>query len=773
MTVLDPNGKEVPLGSLLGGGGEAEIFQVADKPQSAAKIYRKPTRHHEAKLKAMIASPPHDPTAHLGHATICWPESLLYDQSGSCIGFLMHRVDTSTHVPVLKIYNPLDRQAVSLSITWKYIVRTAENIAAAVEAIHSQKHVIGDFNESNVLVANNALVTLVDCDSMQVQDPLKGTIYRCLVGKPDFTPPELQGVEFGKADRTAVHDNFGLGVLLFLLLMEGTHPYNGIWRGLGDPPVLEKRIRNGNSPYAGDIESDFMPAAPPFEILPRMIREMFIRCFRDGYRDPSVRPDAAEWKTALSAMESELVECPESPRHIYSSHLPECPWCERKKLLGGIDAYPIQSQQIVRRPPPVIPPPTIPAPFPKPSKGVWWRRPLVKRSVAAAGLLAIGASLWISARQPIKELWIDLDIATWINPQPRLTLSPMTICTSLDEKGNPAGESDTFTLAQVRKSGIMVALKYAYANPQRNTFQFRWTIGTRTYETEVHKFEQATDFIGLNLGKNLPAGQHRIEFLVDGKVERESLMNIQSAPDAGVAAKSRPANSAQTIDPGLKNESAPTGVTIPAISEHQIQNRQGVDPSSSEQVETSRPETRSVVHQALHYHGIGSCTGQLRFTADEIEFTSNQHAFKFNVKEVKVGSDSIQDPGGRDWRFAIPGTDIQAVIGKWARGELFPASPGADSSITKAAPALMPIAPKVFKARHKHLLGGCQGELRFTGDSIEFTSDQHYVKYSLDQVTIQGDGVQDRSGRSWNFEIPGENPAQILRLWKMEKLFRQ
>ena len=166
MLIYDPNGNAVPLGRKLGGGGEAEIFDVSDQPQYAAKVYRNPTPYGEAKLQAMVASPPHDPTLHLGHPSICWPKFLLFNQAGTCVGFLMHRVDVSTHVPAFKLYNPQDRQGVSLNITWKYLVRFATNITAALEAIHAQGHVIGDFNESNILVANSALVTLVDCDSM-------------------------------------------------------------------------------------------------------------------------------------------------------------------------------------------------------------------------------------------------------------------------------------------------------------------------------------------------------------------------------------------------------------------------------------------------------------------------------------------------------------------------------------------------------------------------------------------------------------------------------
>ena len=62
-----------------------------------------------------------------------------------------------------------------------------------------------------------ALVTLVDSDSFQVT--VGDKIYRCTVGKTEYTPPELQGTRFADIDRGADHDPFALAILIFQLLM--------------------------------------------------------------------------------------------------------------------------------------------------------------------------------------------------------------------------------------------------------------------------------------------------------------------------------------------------------------------------------------------------------------------------------------------------------------------------------------------------------------------------------------------------------------------------
>ncbi len=777
MIILDPSGKDVPLGQKLGGGGEAEIFEVSDQPRVVAKIYRKPTRFHESKLQAMIASLPIDPTLHLGHATICWPTSLLYNQSGTCAGFLMPRVDTSTHVPALKIYNPKDRQGVSLNITWKYIIRTAGNIASAVEAIHLQHHVIGDFNESNILVANNALVTLVDCDSMQVHDPLKGVIYRCLVGKPDFTPPELQGYEFAKVDRCAAHDNFGLAVIIFLLLMEGTHPFNGVWRHKGDPPVLEERIGHGISPYAGDEDVSFTPSAPPFEILPPHIVALITRCFKEGHRNPSLRPPPAEWKTALAELEENLAQCPDSVRHLYSNHLPVCPWCERKVILGGIDPYPIHPQQLPSRVPSAHagsnPAPADPSNILPSANIPMWRRPRVKRLFIGISAALFATLLWLWIRNPLKELWMALDVASIFYPPPVLRLTPLTACTGLDSTGAPVGISDTFTLSQVQKTGIMVILNYSNAIPQKNSFQVRWKIEGKTYESTLHKFEQKADFIHLNLGKSLPAGSHTIEFLVDGKVEATASITILPSPDTGVSTKGpRTKPPAAIPSPGAVkgaaeelSESAPADVRK-ADSPPMVKD-------AGEGVAIQVPPEKSVTYKARHWHGIGSCSGDLTLTSRSIEFTSEQHAFKYEHAEVRVHDDALRDPRGKDWRFSIQGLEASELLDKWRRGELFPGSPNNEVTAAKSPKAPEESSMRIFKAKHKHRFGSCQGELKLTGNSLEFSSPQHYVKYDIQKVVVDGDGVDDQSGRSWHFEIPGEDAGQILRLWKGGKIFNK
>ncbi|ARV57713.1 hypothetical protein BZZ01_02830 [Nostocales cyanobacterium HT-58-2] len=339
-----PNQKisNINLATSLGRGGEACIYTVPTDAGLVAKVYHKPTPAQARKLEVMLAHPPENPTASLGHISIAWPIELLHSSDGSTevIGFLMPRIRGMR--PIIDFYNPRTRRQHCPLFNYQYLIRTARNLASAFAALHASGYCVGDVNESNILVGDTALVTIVDTDSFQVQDPENGVVYRCHVGKPEFTPPELQNKTFAQCDRSFAHDLFGLAVLIFQLLMEGTHPFSGIYQGAGEPPPYEARIGAGHFTYSQKRRVPYVPTpiAPPWDILPLSLQELFIRCFEDGHNDPQMRPSAQTWLTALADAENSLISCTINPQHRYSNHLDRCPWCERSLRLGGRDPFP-------------------------------------------------------------------------------------------------------------------------------------------------------------------------------------------------------------------------------------------------------------------------------------------------------------------------------------------------------------------------------------------------------------------------------------------------
>ncbi|MBE9041674.1 PD40 domain-containing protein [Oscillatoriales cyanobacterium LEGE 11467] len=354
------NGQIITLNTELGGGGEGKIYALDRDSTLVAKVYHKPTSAAECKLKAMLLHPPYDPDAAANRVSIAWPVDLLI-RGGKTVGFLMPRVDGMRAVH--DFYNPKTRRDRCPFFNYLYLHRTAQNLAVAISRLHGCGYVVGDVNESNILVSKRALVTLVDTDSFQVRDRRSNAVYHCPVGKPEFTPPELQGKTFRNLKRTPEQDRFGLAVLIFQLLMEGTHPFAGVYTGRGDPPAIEVRIAAGHFPW-GDCPADTLrerrvpyrptPVAPAFEVLHPKLRRLFLQCFENGHRYPAARPDALAWVEALDVAQRELVTCSVNPQHRYGKHLSCCPWCDRTRQLGGRDPFPTQENlaRSRRLPPP-------------------------------------------------------------------------------------------------------------------------------------------------------------------------------------------------------------------------------------------------------------------------------------------------------------------------------------------------------------------------------------------------------------------------------------
>lgn len=322
-------GESFQLEQELDRGGEARIWTVQREPNLLAKIYHDPTPQREAKLRAMLTNPPRQPSTHTAFA---WPIGLLYEQT-RFVGFLMPRLH-GTH-SIFRYYNPPLRRQIHATVPWDYFLHhCARNLAIAVNAIHARGHVVGDLNESNTLVDARALVTLVDTDSFQIRDTHTQTIYRCPVGKAEFIPPELQGVELKAVDRCIEHDQFSLSVLIFLLLMEGYHPFSG---RLLTPESVGRVdlycIKRGWFPYAAGTPAEPPPGAPALRRLHPDLQDLFQRSFVSGHKRLQQRPTAAEWDAALDVASESLIQCKAEPSHVYSRHLRRCPHCSPESLV--------------------------------------------------------------------------------------------------------------------------------------------------------------------------------------------------------------------------------------------------------------------------------------------------------------------------------------------------------------------------------------------------------------------------------------------------------
>ena len=352
-TVWDSVGKRVDLRGELGSGGEGTVYTLRDDPELVAKIYHpsKLSADTRKKLELMISYPPVTKDDHTGHLFVSWPTKLLYDALGGAFrGFLMPRVNKRNNL--FDYYLLKRRLEYAPSATYADLCSVARSFAVALDNLNGRSYVVGDINESNAYITDNQQATLIDADSFQVKDQQGSEVYRCLVGKPEYTPPELQGMRFADVDRNVEHDRFALGVIIYRFLMEGRHPFSGVYSGGGEKPKLEVSISKGYFSHAGGRSSVLKPepARLPWESLPKDIRELFHKCFVEGHRDPGKRPLPREWEEVLGSAIESMRQCSRNQSHWYFGGTGggKCVWCDRKTLLGGLDSFPPSSEPASR-----------------------------------------------------------------------------------------------------------------------------------------------------------------------------------------------------------------------------------------------------------------------------------------------------------------------------------------------------------------------------------------------------------------------------------------
>jgi DNA-binding helix-hairpin-helix protein with protein kinase domain len=323
MRLVDSTGRAIPLGHLIGKGGEGNVYEVDGEPTLLAKVYHHTplTEDQFCKLDLMVARR----TSQLSHVA-AWPEEILRRPSGNepC-GLLMPKLDKSRQLH--ELYGTTNRRLHFPDVRWHHLLLAARNLAAAFHTLHEQGIVVGDVNQGNLMVNTKYNIHFIDCDSFQISDGDK--IYYCPVGTPHFTPPELQKQKLSDVARTIDHDGFGLAVLIFHLVFVGRHPFAGRFRGEGDL-LIEEAIAEQRFAFSRDKEAT-MVEPPPYSLqledLPPALADLFEIAFRTGGVNGIPRPTPEQWVEQLDALMSHRAACELDDLHIYYSDLKACPWC--------------------------------------------------------------------------------------------------------------------------------------------------------------------------------------------------------------------------------------------------------------------------------------------------------------------------------------------------------------------------------------------------------------------------------------------------------------
>lgn len=320
----------------LGRGGEGSVFSVSsidlagfDADDLVAKIYHDPTaENREAKVSAMLESPPKSDS-------VAWPLATLF-KSGAFAGYIMTKLPAETYRSWADLCNTKSRRKIAPKFDVRYATVASENLGIAIKSIHDAGHCVGDVNESNILVAADSRIMIVDTDSAQITTS-DGQVFPCTVGKQEYTSPELTHGSFRDKKRTQESDIYAYAVAAFQMFTGGAHPTDAKFSGDDDPPSTVEKIRQGI--YPGLVET---PAS--FTTLPRVPVSAIPVVYKNVIRkslaiDPSARPNFDAVLKAEAGCRGHLVQCSEVPAHWYDSREKTCNWCANAKQPGAVDPW--------------------------------------------------------------------------------------------------------------------------------------------------------------------------------------------------------------------------------------------------------------------------------------------------------------------------------------------------------------------------------------------------------------------------------------------------
>lgn len=269
----------------IGSGGEGSVFKLAKNPNVLVKVYteRALERMPEIvdKIKAMVQKKP-GLLDYNGLTIIAWPSYVIYDDRKKFVGYLMRRVQAKNQLS--HVITPGLQKTKFPNITWYDRLVISINLAKVMSFIHKNDTVIGDINTSDFFVYPGFEIGVVDTDSFQVSSETK--LYHCKVFTPDYTPPEV--IEAKKKStvelkRIPNHDNYGLAILIFQILMMGVHPFSARIKGVMgfDGNAINYNMEHEIFPYS-TLNSNIIPPknSMPFGFFPKQIQVYyFLRMF--------------------------------------------------------------------------------------------------------------------------------------------------------------------------------------------------------------------------------------------------------------------------------------------------------------------------------------------------------------------------------------------------------------------------------------------------------------------------------------------------------------
>lgn len=282
----------VDISNPIGSGAQAKVIALEiDGEKFAAKIFHNSTSQVVQKVVAMIENPPSNLCTSIDgveYPLLSWPLRLLYDSSsGLVVGYLMRLVDLNNSFTLDYFYDHNLRKKLSSPEEGALSCRLeiARNLSAVVSDLHKLGHYCIDFKPQNIRVFKSShVVTLIDCDGFSVVDKV-GVRYPAQLVSTDYIAPEATNENLPIESLSEQQDLYVLAVIIFQLLNQGLHPFQGIPTDNFDAPATnDEKAAQGLYPY-GLKDHPLMRPNPQsiHRCFDTGIRELFDRAFARAF----------------------------------------------------------------------------------------------------------------------------------------------------------------------------------------------------------------------------------------------------------------------------------------------------------------------------------------------------------------------------------------------------------------------------------------------------------------------------------------------------------
>lgn len=298
-------GRQGAVISLLGGGGQGDVFEVTvDGVRVALKWYHRTCVEADVTLRERLTR-----AIRRGAPTdsFLWPLDLVDAAGSGSFGYVMP-LRPARFVGIRDLIAPPPRR---IELTLAQRAAVCLHIANCFHELHASGFCYQDINFGNFFLdPKTAEVLICDNDNVAV-DGAEASIY----GTRKFMAPEVVRRETLPSSRT---DLFSMAVLFFYVLL-GWHPLDG--RREAETRVLdadaEMRLYGTEPCFLFDPDCDANgpvqglhdAIVARWESFGEPLRRLFVQSFTRGLLDPRARVLETEWRAALQAVIDARIAC--------------------------------------------------------------------------------------------------------------------------------------------------------------------------------------------------------------------------------------------------------------------------------------------------------------------------------------------------------------------------------------------------------------------------------------------------------------------------------